>query len=193
MASTLAILAGGSGTRMGTPKSYLTIRGKPILEHLAEQIAWPGPTVLVTAPGVEGPPGHQKFSAEITDPVGGEGPLRGILTALKHNDVQTLVVTTVDMPNITREQLEWFDRQLEITEHCIALACRRDSTMTEPFPCAVRAAAAEPIQKMLAAGRNAVKQLFELRGSHVVNAPPDWLPSVWLNLNNPQDLDLLET
>ena len=191
MASTLAILAGGSGTRMGTPKSYLTIRGKPILEHLAEQIAWPGPTVLVTAPGNEGPPGHQKFSAEITDPVGGEGPLRGILTALKHKDVETLIVTTVDMPNITREQLEWLDGQLSIMEHCVALACRRNAATLEPFPCAVRAAAAEPIQKMLASTNHAVKQLFDLRGSHTVNAPADWLPSVWLNLNNPQDLDLL--
>ena len=46
---TLAILAGGEGSRMGKPKGHLEIAGKPILAYLLDQIGWPGPTMLVTA------------------------------------------------------------------------------------------------------------------------------------------------
>src|SRR5438552_17571218 len=80
---TRAILAGGEGSRMGKPKALLEINGRPILAYLLEQFAWPGPTLLVTAPGREKPPGHELFSREVVDPVAGEGPLRGILTALE--------------------------------------------------------------------------------------------------------------
>ena len=34
---TLAILAGGAGSRMGMPKAELRIGGRPILEHLLDR------------------------------------------------------------------------------------------------------------------------------------------------------------
>ena len=48
---TLAILAGGEGSRMGYPKGELRLGGRPILPVLLERFAWEGPTLLVTAPG----------------------------------------------------------------------------------------------------------------------------------------------
>src|SRR4051794_29684613 len=81
---TLAILAGGAGSRMGGPKSNLTLHGRPILDYLLDRFSWPGPTLLITSPGREHPPGHTRFSAEAVDPVPDQGPLRGILTALQH-------------------------------------------------------------------------------------------------------------
>ena len=45
---TLAILAGGAGSRMGEPKANLSVRGRPILQYLFERFNWPGPTMLVT-------------------------------------------------------------------------------------------------------------------------------------------------
>ena len=41
---------------MGGPKSRLVLNGRPILDRL-ERFAWRGPTLLVTSPGNEGPPG----------------------------------------------------------------------------------------------------------------------------------------
>src|SRR5690349_20303809 len=104
---TLAILAGGEGSRMGKPKGALVIHGQPILEYLLDRFDWPGPTMLVTAPGREHPPGHEKFSREVVDPVFGAGPVRGILTALEHATTSIVVITTVDMPSIERTHLEW--------------------------------------------------------------------------------------
>src|SRR5690348_14005110 len=98
--TTLAILAGGAGTRMGGPKSALVVRGKPILGYLLDQLRWPGPTMLVTAPGCEQPLGANRFDREVRDPVAGLGPLRGVLTALQNASTDIVVVSTVDAPNV---------------------------------------------------------------------------------------------
>src|SRR5438045_8884890 len=104
---TLAVLAGGEGTRMGRPKAWLTLAGEPVLRFLLKQFAWPGPTLLVTAPGRERPPGVEAFDREVTDRVAAVGPLRGMLTALEHCRTPRLAVGTVDMPCVTREHLLW--------------------------------------------------------------------------------------
>src|SRR2546430_17661938 len=79
---TLALLAGGAGTRMGKPKAWLEFNGKPILEHLLDRWRWPGETILITSPSRENPPGSLRFNREIIDAVPDQGPLRGMLTAL---------------------------------------------------------------------------------------------------------------
>src|ERR1700722_14126455 len=81
----LAVIAGGKGERMGLPKSHLKYKEQPILKWLLRQIQWPGPTLLVTAPGVAHPPAAELFDREAVDPVDGLGPLRGLLTALEQS------------------------------------------------------------------------------------------------------------
>src|SRR6195952_3674281 len=98
--TTLAVLAGGESTRMGEPKAALRVGGKPILQYLIERFAWPGPTLLVTAPGRERPPGWERFDREVPDPVAGAGPLRGVMTALEAIKTPFVAVVTVDMPGI---------------------------------------------------------------------------------------------
>jgi molybdopterin-guanine dinucleotide biosynthesis protein A len=192
MVPTLAILAGGQGARMGTPKALLQLDGKPILERLLDRLDWPGSTLLVTAPGVEHPPAHERFTSEVVDPIAGQGPLRGIVTALEAATTSIVVVSTVDMPNITREQLDWMISRFEILEHCIALACRPVlRSEFEPFPCVLRPGASDFAKRLLCSNHPAVKSLFELPNSKIIDAPDDWPPSTWVNLNRPEDLDLL--
>ena len=130
---TLAVLAGGAGSRMGGPKAWLRLRDRPILLYLAERFAWTGPTLLVTAPGLERPPGREAFAAEVTDPVVGEGPLRGVLTALEHCPTPYLVITTVDMPRVRPLHFRWL---------VSSLAARRNARGSSP--CATRPVKAGP-------------------------------------------------
>ncbi len=97
---------------MGAPKGVLALDGRPILERLLDRLDWPGPTLLVTAPGREHPPGWRLFTNEATDPVAGEGPLRGILNGLEHASTEEVVVVPVDMPNVTRAPLAWLAARL---------------------------------------------------------------------------------
>jgi molybdopterin-guanine dinucleotide biosynthesis protein A len=125
---TLAILAGGEGSRMGQPKGFLRIRGKPILEYQLEQLNWPGSTWLISAPGREHPPGWERFDREISDPVSGLGPLRGVLTGLEHLTGEFLLVATVDMPGLQRDHLEWLVTQMK-SENQIGILCRRQDAV----------------------------------------------------------------
>src|SRR6185369_11512255 len=104
---TLAILAGGEGRRMGRPKAELRINDKPILQHLLDQYAWPGPTLLVTSPGREHPPAWERFDREVTDPRSGEGPLQGVVTALKACATGIVVIVPVDMPGLSASHLKY--------------------------------------------------------------------------------------
>src|SRR5689334_5106804 len=94
---TLAILAGGAGTRMGAPKIGLRIGNESIVRYLTDRFAWPGPAMLVLAPGMDAPE-DARVDRVVHDPVSGVGPLRGVLTALEHSETEIVVVTTVDMP-----------------------------------------------------------------------------------------------
>src|SRR5689334_20589131 len=98
---------------MGGPKSGLTIRGEPILTYLLKRFAWAGPTLLVTSPGNQRPTGAEAFGREVTDPVAGEGPLRGLLTALEWATTDVVAVATVDMPAVTAAMIDYLIDELD--------------------------------------------------------------------------------
>ena len=190
--TTLAVLAGGEGRRMGGPKGVLALDGRPILERLLDRLDWPGPTLLVTAPGREHPPGWRRFTNEVTDPVAGQGPLRGILTALQNASTDEVVVLPVDMPNIATAPLAWLAARLR--ENPIAAAVmierrRPASRRIEPLPAAFRATAAETIVRARLRDRQlALHLLADNSEIVVVPAPSDWTEDFWTNLNTPSDL-----
>jgi molybdopterin-guanine dinucleotide biosynthesis protein A len=188
---TLAILAGGEGTRMGRPKGDLEINGKPILRYLLRRFGWRGPTLLVTAPGRERPPAHGDFDREAVDPKSGQGPLRGIITALENAPTELLVITTVDMPGVQPSQLDRLAEVLRGEPKLLGLMVRRglnEDSIIEPFPSAFRRAAAPALSRRLSAGQGSVGALGSLREFRVLAAPKDWDDATWLNLNYPADV-----
>ena len=176
---------------MGGPKGDLAIDGRAILERLLDRLSWPGPTLLVTAPGREHPPGWQRFSNEVSDPVAGEGPLRGLLTALEHASTNELVVLAVDMPNVTPAPLAWLAARLRENPAAAAVMVQRPeraSSQIEPLPAAFRAVAAEGIVRARLRDRKlALHGLTEEHQVLVVPAPSDWPADFWANLNTPSD------
>jgi molybdopterin-guanine dinucleotide biosynthesis protein A len=188
---TLAILAGGEGSRMGRPKGELEIAGKPILVWLLERFEWPGPTLLVTAPGREHPPGWERFDREVVDAVAGEGPLRGVLTAVEGVETEIVVVATVDMPAVTREQFVWLADLLAATPERLAVMYRRSVERIEPFPLGVRRKALGPVRALIASGERSVVRGLIQGVADVVACPGDWPDETWINLNWPEDLDQL--
>lgn len=183
---TLAILAGGNSTRMGAAKSHLVIHGQPILEYLLRRFNWTGPTLLVTAPHNQHPPGRELFGREVSDPIPDQGPLRGILTALEAATTDTLLITTVDMPNMTQPQLLWIVDQLSPSTHAVMLRNHRDQI--EPFPMAIRKGAIASIVAQLQSNRRSVHSLAAQPSMATRPAPADWPADTWLNLNFPEDL-----
>lgn len=186
---TLAVLAGGEGSRMGVPKASLRLHGRPILHHLLDHFAWPGPTMLVTAPGRERPPGADRFGRESVDPQPGLGPVRGVLTALEHLTTPVLVVTPVDMPLVGAAQFRWLAERLAARPDLLGVMARRDEREVEPLPCALRAGALTVVRDHLAAGRRSLRSLVTTRPTEfaAVPAPGDWPANVWTNVNEPEE------
>jgi molybdenum cofactor guanylyltransferase len=186
---TLAILAGGESRRMGMPKTSLEIGGRPILEYLLERLRWPGPALLVTAPSRQHPIGYNQFDREVVDAVEGEGPLRGVLTALLHSTTDYVVVCTVDMPAIGIEQLRWIVQRLADSPELDGLMLSRidGEVRIEPFPFACRKTAATRIEEQLRISKRSVHSLAELPRIAALASPGEWPARVWTNLNSPQD------
>lgn len=185
---TLAILAGGEGSRMGRPKGEIIVGCIPILAYLLDRTAWPGPTLLVTAPGREHPPAWERFDREVSDPVAGEGPLRGVLTAIENCQTEAIVVGTVDMPGVDRGALDWLVHEFGARPESLGVMCVRVDGQIEPFPCGLRKTAAPLIRAAIADGRRSVHGLAESTEVVALPVPPDWPPTIWTNLNRPEDL-----
>jgi molybdopterin-guanine dinucleotide biosynthesis protein A len=184
---TLAVLAGGAGSRMGQPKGNLRVGNRAILEYLLDQFAWCGPTILVTAPGTEHPPGAQRFDREVSDPIAGAGPLRGLLTALQTTATDLLVITTVDMLRISVEHLSWIARQLADRPALLGLMMTHDDQI-EPFPSAYRSAAIRIAAEQLSHNKRSMHGLLKRPGFDSIPAPADWKSEIWTNVNTPEDM-----
>ena len=192
---TLAVLAGGEGSRMGRPKAELRVAGVPILLHLLRRFDWPGPTLLVTAPGRERPPAYEQFSREAVDPSFGQGPLRGILTAVEQAPTPSLVAVAVDMPFVECDQLIWLASELHCRPKALAImTIQRDgeATQLQPFPSAFRVEAAPPVRRLLEANRRSLHGLLDCPAVVALDAPAAWDARTWTNLNSPGDLDAVD-
>ena len=169
---------------MGRAKAELVIDGRPIIHYLLDRFAWDGPTLLVTAPGREHPPGWERVTREVVDPVAGQGPLRGVLTALENSTTHRVVVTTIDMPGFAARHLRW------LVDRSPALATMlRRGDRVEPFPSGFETGAASIIRHQIRAGELSVQALSRQAAVEVVPAPSDWDDDAWTNLNRPEELD----
>jgi molybdopterin-guanine dinucleotide biosynthesis protein A len=184
---TLAMLAGGAGSRMGTPKSLLSVGDTPILAFLMQRLAWPGPTLLITSPGREKPPGAEHFQHEACDAVADEGPLRGVYTALTHATTPMLVIVGVDMPAVAPDDLAWFVKELAARPAAAGVMASRGDAQIEPLPCALRPQRALGlVSDHLAAGRRSLHGLAKDGEITLADASP--LPErLWTNVNTPGD------
>lgn len=173
---------------MGRPKGELRVGGVPILAYLLDRFQWAGPTLLVTAPGRERPAGCEQFDREVTDPTAGEGPLRGVLTALEATETEILVVATCDMPLVRAHQLTWLVERLTSDPASLFVMVAKRGVLWEPFPFAIRTKAYPVLRDHFAAGGRSLDSLTVIDGARYVPAPADWHDEVWTNLNTPADL-----
>jgi FdhD protein len=188
MHPTLAILAGGASSRMGSPKSHLTFQNKPILKHLLDELSWPGPTLLITAPEREHPPAHHLFNRELIDPFPNMGPLGAFLTALENASTDWTVFLPVDMPLVRREHLQFI---LDNRQSPGTFLLRSGSI--EPFPCILHRDSIETIRAHFDSPDQSLKSLAREPQFHNIAAPVYWDASIWTNLNYPEDLKSIST
>jgi molybdopterin-guanine dinucleotide biosynthesis protein A len=98
----IAILAGGAGSRMGSPKAGVELAGRALIEHglAAARLARLSPVVV--ARDDSGLP--ELRASVLIEPAGPRHPLNGIVAALEHAR-EPIVVLACDLPLVPADLL----------------------------------------------------------------------------------------
>lgn len=96
----VAILIGGDSSRMGTDKATLEIDGIPMATRVAQAATRAGADEILLIGGTQAR-AKKLHGTWKKDAYPGEGPLGGVITALKSATHDSVVVLSCDMPFIT--------------------------------------------------------------------------------------------
>jgi molybdenum cofactor guanylyltransferase len=94
---TVAIIAGGKSSRMGTDKAFVLLAGKPIIEHIIGRVSDLGQaeTILIT----NRPESYDHLKLPMyRDVVPDKGSLGGIYTAIHHSQHPFTLALSCDIP-----------------------------------------------------------------------------------------------
>ncbi len=177
------MLVGGQSSRMGRDKALLPWSGATLAQAVAEAVrAAAGNVALVGSPSR-----HEHLGYGIVpDLYPGEGPLGGILTALRHSTADWNLIVACDMPGLRAD----FLRQLLDAAGCCAgdaLVPAGPSGLPEPLCAAYHRRSRQSLCTAFARGvRKLAAALEEVRAVawpvpevsyfQNVNTPEDWAP-----------------
>jgi len=177
--ATAIIMAGGSNSRIGCEKALLPVNGRPMIEHIYNQLRPYFEQIIISA----GEPDKFNFidARVVRDRVPGQGPLMGIASAMQASGNDLNFVIACDIPNINISFLKRLLRESKDFEAVIPVS---GEDKYEPLFAVYREALLEAMNSTLAAGKRKIMQALE--GRRVKYLPldnPDWLR----NLNTMDD------
>ncbi len=184
---TVAILAGGKSSRMGTDKSFVRVLGRPLIEDILGQVEGLGAeTVLVT----NRPEAYRYLGVPLFgDVLPDKGALGGIYTAIHSSSQPHTMCVACDMPFVVRPLLEYLISL--IPEGDVIMPRLRGEA--EPFRALYSRACLTPIRAALDAGKLRVISFFPEVRVRFLDEPeidrfdPQHLS--FFNVNTPADLE----
>ncbi|MGA1226004.1 MAG: molybdenum cofactor guanylyltransferase [Tamlana sp.] len=97
------ILAGGKSSRMGTDKGFLTLKGKPFIQHSIDALKPFTSDIIIVSNNSD----YDVFGLKrIEDIIENEGPLAGIYSGLKHTKTDYNLILSCDIPLINSNILQ---------------------------------------------------------------------------------------
>lgn len=96
------VLAGGKSTRMGTDKSLLKIKNKPVIKFITDEMKRCSEEVILISNDRSKKYDFLNIS-QFSDRYLDKGPLAGIETALYHVDADVFIMAACDMPFINHQ------------------------------------------------------------------------------------------
>jgi molybdenum cofactor guanylyltransferase len=184
---TVAILAGGKSSRMGTDKAFVSVLGRPLIEHVLAQVAGLGDETLIVTnrPEAYADLGVALFSDLLPD----KGALGGLYTALHSASRAHVLCIACDMPFVSRP----------LVEHLAGLRAEADVVVprirgeVEPFRAVYARACLGPVAAALQAGKMRMISFYpQVRVRYVDEAEltrfdPQLIS--FFNVNTPQELE----
>ena len=153
---TVAVMAGGKSSRMGTDKSFVPLLGKPLIEHVLERVEGLGDDVIVIT---NRPESYAYLDLPLfRDIHSGHGPLGGLHTALSHAGHPHVLVVACDMPWLSRPLLTYM---LSLRAAADVVAPRWQER-PEPLHAIYSKSCLEPVEKKLKAGQLKLTSFYSL-------------------------------
>ncbi len=184
---TVAVLAGGKSSRMGTDKSFVRVLGRPLVEDVLAQAAGIGAETLIVT---NRPDDYRYLSVPLfTDVLPDKGALGGIYTALHSSSQPHTLCVACDMPFVVRPLLDYL---ISLIPEGDAIIPRLNGE-AEPFRAIYSQACLAPIRAALDAGKMRVISFFPDVRVRFVDEPeidrfdPQHLS--FFNVNTPEDLE----
>lgn len=183
------ILAGGQARRMqGQDKGLLTCAGRPLIAYAIDILKPLCGRLLINAN--RSLASYQAFELPVIpdQAQGFQGPLAGILTALRCVDTPYLIAIPCDSPCLQSATLARLLSALIQTRAEIALA--HDDLRLHPVVIALRTGLADDLADYLAAGERKIDRWVERHRWVAVDCSD--CPWQFANINTPQELEALE-
>lgn len=151
---TIAIQAGGKSSRMGTDKSFVPFRGRPMIATVIDAVAGLGDELILITnkPDAYAHLGLPMFADLYPE----TGPLGGIYTALHHAAHPHLLTVACDMPWLNRPLLAY----MAGLRHTADVIVPRWDKYPEPLHAVYSKACLAPIREKLDAGLYKITAFF---------------------------------
>jgi len=180
------ILIGGRSVRMGRPKHLFRWNGRSFLEHVVEAMRPHAQEIVLLGEG-EIPPECAGL-ARLSDAAGAEGPIAGILSALRSNPEAAWVIAPCDLPLLTARAVGWLLEERS-PERWVVLPVNA-AGRAEPLAAVYEPEAAALVERAIRSGRSAPRVLAEDRRVHTPLIPPK-LARAFRDIDTPEDLAAL--
>ena len=187
----IAIMAGGKSTRMGSDKALIPFRGKPMITHVIEQVRDLSSRIVIVTN--EQSPYKQFGFPLISDVFQDMGPLGGIHAVLYRASTNYVLIVACDMPGLNRALLE----------HMIALRNEADivvprwTKFPEPLHAVYSRSCLSPIDDSLKSGIRKVIGFYGKVAVRYVDRQEikrfDPLGRSFANINTPNDIEEAES
>ncbi|MBN2207805.1 MAG: NTP transferase domain-containing protein [Candidatus Coatesbacteria bacterium] len=149
------VLAGGASNRMGCDKSLLPVDGRPLIEHVAAQLAPHLDELIISTSdrSVHAIPGAKM----VADAETGIGPLMGICTCLQASSKDTNAVVACDIPEVDVLLLR---RMIALSEDCDAVIPTRGEGIFEPLFAVYNKSIIPAMRSLLERGSRKISDVF---------------------------------
>lgn len=187
----IALIAGGRSSRMGTDKGLLSFMGKPLFMYIIDQVTALSDDVFVISNHPE-----RYTSSEYPiyqDKIPGIGALGGLHSALVHAQHDLCFALACDMPFVNKGILTHLHKNADQFDVVIP---QLDTEKLEPFRALYRKTCLPVIEEAIHSGeRRAIGFLSRVRTqkiprSELIRFNPAL--DTFLNINTPLDLEVIE-
>jgi len=172
--ATCVIMAGGKSSRMGEVKSMLYINGKPMIEHIINQIRPYFNQIIISSDD------KNKYAflgaRIIPDKIPDQGPLMGILSCLEVSSYEINFVVACDIPVINHAFVK---NMIELSDGYDAVIPVSGNKMYEPLFGIYRKSMIVSIKEILNAGKHKISDVFKrcnIKYIDISNA--DWYKNI---------------